>query len=160
MEAWRSLPIPEEDASWDLGDGVRASVALQQREEIDDVYPPPPPEIIYQVWTAAQVAATAVTLGQAAALGTRRWRKKEPELPPGTRLTLSVTLPEGDNQLRTGWHERGSASHKPNFLVSPAYITIEGADTKTQDELTNEIKEQLSRFVRHFDASASTDSEH
>jgi hypothetical protein len=100
VEVWSDLPIPEEDAAWDLGNGIRVEAALQQREVYPDVHQPAPPEIIYQAWPAAQVAATSITLAQAVALAMRRWRKKEPALPPGTRLALEVELPDEGNQLR------------------------------------------------------------
>ncbi len=145
------VSIPEEDAAFDLGDGVRVRAWLLRPVEEPVAEPAPPPDFIYQVWTVAQVGATAITLGQALALATRRWRKKEPKLPPGTRLTLTVTLPD-DGSERTA----AAASTKPVVIV-PAYIEIDGADTKTEDQLTRDIEEQLSKYVRQPDTGALTD---
>lgn len=86
-------------------------------------------ELIGPLWTAAQAAATAVTLSAAVASGTRKWRQKRTKLPPGSRLSLTITT-------------------KENHYRERAKVVIYEVHTKTLGEITDEIRQAFTAYAQ------------
>jgi hypothetical protein len=86
-------------------------------------------ELIGLLWTAAQAAATAVTLGAAVASGTRKWRQKRTKLPPGSLISLTITT-------------------KDNHYRERAKVVIYDVHTKTVDDITDEIRQALTAYAQ------------
>jgi hypothetical protein len=95
-----------------------------------------PHMVVEGLWTAAQVAATSVALGAAVSSGAKRWRRAS--LPRGSRLTLTITPAEGDKRDRV-------------------HIVIKDIHTKTTNEITQEIKQALTRYA-HDDSDEAGES--
>jgi hypothetical protein len=140
------VALARKDARWrlddlrvsaKLGKPVRRRVRVNQKGPAADaslginalLYSEYSPEVVEALWTSAQVASISLALGSYLSSTARKWRDKKTELPEGTRLTLTLTPAKGDRRRATR-------------------IVISDIHTKTPDEITNEIRQTLMRYVR------------
>jgi hypothetical protein len=136
------VALARKDAQWRLDDlrvsaelgkpvrrRVRVNRARLARPAADPSYFDYSPEVVEALWTATQVAATSLALGSYLSSAARKWRDKKTELPDGTRLTLTLTPAKRDPRRATR-------------------IVISDIHTKTADEITNEIRQTLMKYVR------------
>lgn len=91
--------------------------------------------IIEDAWTAAQVAATSVALGAAISGGVRKWKKRS--LPQGSRLTLTITPAKDDDHRQ------------------PVHLVITDIDTKSESEITEEIRQVLDGYTEKREVTQS-----
>jgi hypothetical protein len=129
------VPLAGDDASWHLDDlQVEAELHTPEdtrrlREWQSQFNLAGPGLVVEAFWTAAQVAATSGALSGYVSSTARKWRDKRVKLPAGTRLTLTLTPARGDDR-RHGTR-----------------IVISDIDTKTPDEITNEIRQTLLAYA-------------